>query len=83
MSNAGKVNHALLGLRRIEGAHTGENQCALVWKVIQEYSLQQRIGFFTLDNATNNDVTLRALAVRLQEEGTKSLSNVYFYSNII
>lgn len=69
MSKKGRIHHTLLGLRKMEGSHTGENQCALLWKVIEEYGLEHRIGFFTLDNAANNDVVLRVLATRLNDHG--------------
>lgn len=41
--------------------HSGENQVEALWKVIEEYELGEKIGFFTLDNATNNDMCLETL----------------------
>jgi len=65
----GTIQQGLLGLRHMEGAHTGENQCAILWQVIEQYSLYKRIGYFTLDNAPNNDVALRCLHTLLDTQG--------------
>ena len=61
--------HALLGLKRLHGAHTGENQAQILMSVIEEYGLTKKVGYFTLDNATNNDVALVALSHQLKEVG--------------
>ena len=65
----GQLCHALLGLRRLHGAHTGENQSRIVFSIIQEYNLIHKVGYFTLDNASNNDKALACLAMTLEEEG--------------
>ena len=77
MSKEGHIHHTLLGLRKMEGSHTGENQFALLWKVIEEYGLKHRIGFFTFDNASNNDVALRVLATRLNDYGMYHFINLF------
>ena len=57
----GKSKRALLALPTLTGIHSGENQAEAVWKVIEKYELGDNIGFFTLDNATNNDTCLETL----------------------
>lgn len=59
LNEEGTLNHALLGLRRLLGAHSGENQGSVVWAVIKDYQIQSSLGFFTLDNAGNNLTALR------------------------
>jgi hypothetical protein len=54
----GNLHNTLLGLRRFYGAHTGANQAAYFWQVAKEFSLTKKIGYFTLDNASNNDTAL-------------------------
>jgi hypothetical protein len=49
----------LIALRRIQGAHTGENQAIYLSEVVKEYEITDRLGFFTLDNADTNDTCLR------------------------
>ena len=40
ISKQGQSHHTLLVLRTMEGLHTCDNQCALLWRIIQEYELQ-------------------------------------------
>jgi hypothetical protein len=54
---------ALLGLRVIEGAHTGENIAEVVVQVLSDYEIDSaRLGCFVLDNATNNDTCVESIA---------------------
>lgn len=48
------IQHALLGLPRLLGAHTGDNQGQRLWEVITKYGFQHLISYFCLDNASNN-----------------------------
>ena len=52
----------LLGLPQIEGSHTGDNIAESVGAIIHEFNIQSRIGYFVLDNASNNDTCVEALA---------------------
>ena len=65
----GKLQSTLLGLRRFHGSYTGVNQAEHFWKVVKQYELETKIGYFTLDNATNNDTTLIQIAVYLEKIG--------------
>ncbi|KAM4058231.1 transposase-like protein [Hirsutella rhossiliensis] len=42
-------------------SHTGENIASQVAEVITSFEIQDKIGYFTLDNAENNDTAMRAL----------------------
>ena len=64
-----KSCRALLGLKRLHGAHFGENQSQVIMALLQEYQLTKKVGYFTLDNASNNDVALASLALKLKELG--------------
>ena len=64
----GKACHGLLGLRRLYGAHTGDNQSQIVLTLLQEYFLVKKVGYFTLDNAAN-DTALSCLSAKLNEIG--------------
>ncbi|XP_044720143.1 transposase-like protein [Hirsutella rhossiliensis] len=48
--------HAVYGI-----SHTGENIASQVAEVITSFEIQDKIGYFTLDNAENNDTAMRAL----------------------
>lgn len=52
----------LLGLPQVEGTHAGENIANEVCAIIREFNIQDRIGYFVLDNASNNDTCIQALA---------------------
>lgn len=42
----------------------------ILWRVIQEYEITNKIGYFILDNSTTNDKTIRC-----QQNELKSLEN--------
>ncbi|KAM4066195.1 hypothetical protein HRG_012061 [Hirsutella rhossiliensis] len=51
-------DHSVQAFRR---SHTGENIASQVAEVITSFEIQDKIGYFTLDNAENNDTAMRAL----------------------
>jgi hypothetical protein len=48
----------LLAIRKLVGKHSGENIAASVCKVLKEYRIQKKVGFFILDNASVNGVAV-------------------------
>jgi hypothetical protein len=64
-----EVKNVLLGFRRLLGAHSGENIAATVWGVIEDFSLERRLGYCTLDNASSNDTAVQAISRRLGDLG--------------
>lgn len=65
-NSKGKNITLLLGLRRLIGSHSGANMAEPVIQVIQEYELADKIGYFVLDNATNNDTCLEEVFDQLR-----------------
>lgn len=58
-----KIESILIGFRELRGPHSGENIAECVDSVLQDYSITpDRLGTFVLDNATNNDTCITALA---------------------
>jgi len=53
----------LIGLTWIIGPHSSENIAYYVKEVIDRCELGSNLGYFVLDNATNNDPCLKALAI--------------------
>ena len=51
-----------LDMRRFQGLHTGENQVTNFWDIITSYKIEDRIGYFSLDNESNNDTALQHIA---------------------
>ena len=65
------LHGTLLGLWRFHVSHTTINQAKDFWEVINFYELETKIGYFTLDNATNNDTALVQIAAYLAAKGIK------------
>jgi hypothetical protein len=66
LNNSGVPVNALLALPRQKGKHSGYNVSETVSDIIAEYGLQEKIGYFTTDNASSNQTCLDHLA---QEHG--------------
>jgi len=64
-----RLHSTVLGLQRFRGRHTGENQAKHFWDIVNAYKITNKIGYFTLDNATNNDTALEHIAKHLQDVG--------------
>jgi hypothetical protein len=58
----GQLCQSVLALRELEGQHTGENQAQLIMKIIIEYGIVSKVGYFMMDNAENNETMMRALS---------------------
>jgi hypothetical protein len=50
----------VIGLRLIEGSHTGANMADVVTRVLREYGVQEKLGHFVGDNASKNDTLVMA-----------------------
>ncbi|KAF5387624.1 hypothetical protein D9615_000715 [Tricholomella constricta] len=51
----------LIAFRKLEGSHTGENMAKVLWRVINDLNIVDRIGMITLDNASNNNTMMEHL----------------------
>jgi hypothetical protein len=59
----GKLRDLLIALPQLTGAHTGENMAEVIASILQAFDiLALKVGYFVLDNATNNDSAVEALA---------------------
>lgn len=65
ITESGQLQHSVLALQEVDGEHTGENMSKSVMDVIEDYSIASKVGYFVMDNATNNDTMMRALALGL------------------
>lgn len=64
-----RLHSTVLGLRQFRGRHTGENQAKHFWNIIKTYQITEKISYFTLDNASNNDTAVQHIAKYLHELG--------------
>ncbi|KAG9378457.1 Dimer Tnp hAT domain containing protein [Pyrenophora tritici-repentis] len=59
----GKLVDHLLGLPELHGAHTGNNIAAAATTIFRLFGVDNaRVGYFVLDNASNNDTAVESLA---------------------
>ena len=61
LSKEKRPQKILLGLPELRQSHTGENIASQVAEVIASFEMEDRIGYFTLDNAESNDTAMTAL----------------------
>jgi hypothetical protein len=66
IDNEGKLCTFLLSLPELVGSHTGVNIAESVTTIIHDYKIGDRIGYFVLDNADNNDTAMTALAEKFE-----------------
>ena len=48
-------------MKRLFGPHLGQNIAQLLIDVIKIYSLQKRLGFYVIDNTSDNDIALTTI----------------------
>ncbi|TKA63486.1 hypothetical protein B0A49_13143, partial [Cryomyces minteri] len=60
-----KQQTALLGLPRLRGSHSGVNIAETLATIIQKYDISYKLGYFQMDNASNNNTCIDHLATLL------------------
>jgi hypothetical protein len=55
----------LIGLRRVEGTHSGENIAITVIQVLKDFEIEQKIGYFVTDNADNNNTCVAEICKQI------------------
>ena len=69
MDHTLKLHSTVLGLRWFRDRHTGENQAKHFWDIVKTYQITEKLGYFTLDNATNNETALQYISKYFNELG--------------
>jgi hypothetical protein len=59
----GQLRHPVLALRELREEHTGENVSKLVMDVVKDYGIASKLGYFMMDNASNNDTMMEFLSI--------------------
>ena len=57
----GEIKAFLLGLRQLKGAYSGENIAEIMRTLIYKYEIENRIGYFVLNNINSNNTYVREL----------------------
>ena len=63
------IQTSLLAIREVQGKHTGENISETVFDVAKEYSIVDRLGYFMMDGAGNNNTAIVHLNQCIQRDG--------------
>ncbi|KAF8672559.1 Encoded by, partial [Rhizoctonia solani] len=59
----------LIAFRLIHGSHTGANVGQCLFSVLEENGITKKLGFVTLDNASNNETLMRKLENLFRAQG--------------
>lgn len=66
VNHEGNLVDLPIALPQLMGAHSGENMAEIVYSTLQKFGVSPRtIGYFVLDNASNNDTTIVSLAQKM------------------
>jgi hypothetical protein len=63
VSEMGVLQQSVVAVKELDGAHSGENQACCVMEVINDYGIASKVGYFVMDNASNNDTMIEALSI--------------------
>ena len=81
----GDLQHSVLALQELNGEHTGQNQAESIMEVINDYGIASKVGYFMMDNASNNDTMIEALSTRTYKQfishitGLQYIYRLYFH----
>jgi hypothetical protein len=58
----------LIGIRRVKGSYNGENITEVIIPVLVEIRIINKLGYFTTDNASANNITIELVLQRLHPD---------------
>jgi hypothetical protein len=61
-----QLQKVVLGIPELVERHTGENIAAEILEIIRSFSIEDKVGYFTLDNAANNETAMSEIAEELK-----------------
>jgi hypothetical protein len=61
INDKGRYRSFLLSIPELASQHTGDNIADGVAAIITEFNISDKLGYFILDNALNNDTCIQAL----------------------
>ncbi|TVY75153.1 putative AC transposase [Fusarium oxysporum f. sp. cubense] len=69
LNTLGQPGKLVLGLPELVDRHSGDNIATHVVEVLRSYGITHKVGYFTLDNASNNDTAMEEIGKALGFEG--------------
>ncbi|KAK8106569.1 reverse transcriptase [Apiospora kogelbergensis] len=70
-NESNKPQKVIISVPELAERHTGENIASVVVQIISEFELNDKIGYFALDNASNNDTAMDYIGESLGFDGRK------------
>lgn len=67
----------------IEGAHSGEHIGEVFIQIAREYEISDILGFFVMDNTSNNDTFLQHLEIDQQQLGSNFNTSDWWLQYVI
>ena len=58
-----KLEHHTLALKDIDGEHDGSHLAAAIMEVVNDWGFASKLGYFVMDNASNNDTMMKSLSL--------------------
>jgi len=59
----GNIRRTIISIKEVDGSHIRENLSVLILIVIKEWSIQDNLGYFIMDNIENNDIMMKSIAL--------------------
>ncbi|KAL9567664.1 hypothetical protein ACKAV7_008236 [Fusarium commune] len=69
LNTLGQPGKLVLGLPELVDRHSGDNIATHVVEVLRSYGITHKVGYFTLDNASNNDTAMEEIGKALGFKG--------------
>ena len=84
LDETGAKRKLLLSLPEIDESHTGENIAKGIAKIIRDWGLEDRIGYFVIDNAGNNNTCIDQLSAQFNfDAGERRLRCMCHILNLV
>jgi hypothetical protein len=62
-----RLREALLAFKQVHGRHDGVNLGTILYSIVEEYGIQEKLFCCTTDSASNNGTTLARLSILLHQ----------------
>jgi hypothetical protein len=62
ITDSGHLEHFVLALQELDGEHSGQNLADSIIKIINNYKIVLKVGYFVIDNTFNNNTIIEALS---------------------
>ena len=59
----GELRQPVLGLKEVKDKHTREHLAIKIIEVVETYRIASKLGYFMIDNASNNDIMMFELSL--------------------